>query len=353
MSTGGLVVFLLFACLAENTSERRWRRRASTDESTAKHGSHPGKDRPVYIRCRHFLNLRHQIKKENFGRRAHQPLGPLCRPNIDKFMKCFEENIYNSTHPYDVVVRTNTNFFRVKNATTKLCEDYKTYKPDMSRCLRTASRCISPPHMNRHMIDSHRLCLRNKIRCDYDAFSKCDIKGAMMASRYFFETNSNGCILTDPLFQLLPHYGPELSCYSFIDMQGWEYMNLAQIYDRFCKGFDVNRVLSCIVEKFPSITSDQLLEERVNYVERAKTFANDRHEMCKSLFSPENNDCMRDGESVDLSDCQNDMFVSAVENDHAILDDSVEKYADCIFDKYMKCNPTLATILRDNIKTWN
>ena len=268
-------------------------------------------------------------------------------------MKCFAENIYNSSHPYDIVVRSNTNFFRVMNATTKLCKDYKTYKPDMSRCLRNASRCISPPHMSRHMIDSHRLCTRRKIRCDYEAFSKCDIKGSMMASRYFFETSSNGCILTDPLFQLFPDYGPELSCYSFINMYGSEYMNLAQIYDHFCKGFDINRVLSCIGERFRNITSEQLLEDHAKYVSRAKNFAHDRHRMCRALVSPENYDCMRDGESVDLNACKRDMFLAAVDNDRETLDEAVIKYSDCVFHNYAKCNPSLATVIRDNIKTWN
>lgn len=348
-----IFVFFVLMCLTGNTWGRSWLRRSIKETKHTKYKNHAGRDRPVYVKCKQFLNFRHQAHKENYGRRANQPFGPLCRPHMDKFMKCFQENIYNSRHPYDVIIRTNTNFYRVMNATTRLCEEYNTHKPDMSKCVRPASRCISGQRMYKGMTDSHRFCTRNKIRCDYQSFSHCDIKGAMMASRYFFESDSNGCIVTDPLFQLIPNYGPELDCYAFINMHGYGHMNLAQAYDHFCKEFHVHRVLSCIGEKFSNITSKHLLEDRAKYIARAKEFAHDRHKMCKALFSPENDDCMRDGESVDLSKCQRDMFLSAIDNDRATLDDAVEKYSNCIFHKYAKCNKVLAKIIRDNLKTWN
>ena len=279
------------------------------------------------------------------------PLNTVCHPNIQKYFDCVLENVYKSNAIIDIHLRSLTDFYKAKAATKSLCQKAHEFKNETLFCNASVEKCKSDfrPSVSTINKDSPLFCqMVADRRCEFNEFAKCDLKMAMLWAKYQEEAQSIGCLVSDPMIQLVPTYGPELKCYSAINISDIKHTDYSQIYERYCDQFNYSEVSSCVEKTLSNVTSEELWEDKESYINKARKFVNDRQMLCRNLMALPIRKCIDPDYKPDVSLCQNMLFMPPGPSKHGVSL-YVTFYAYCVWLAYFPCNVKLGHFIYSNL----
>lgn len=301
-------------------------------------------NQPVLLRCAPLLRLDGEVSTQNFDL---LPLNTLCHPNMEKYLDCVSADIYKSNATLDIHIRSVTDYGKVKLTTKKLCSDVaRLKKPDVWPCNDNPGSCQPSFRPSGKMdTDSPSFCkMVEDRRCTFQQFSPCNLQKTMLWAKYQNETQSIGCLLSDPKMQLMPVYGPELKCYSSINIDGVSDTDYKAVYESYCDQFDYNNVSTCIEETLSNVTSEELWEDKDTYMNKARKFVDNRRDLCKNMTALPNHECP----VIDVSICRKMFFIPPGPSKVSVFD-AIKHYAYCIWTNYMDCNIDLGLVIFMNL----
>lgn len=307
----------------------------------------PGGNTAVLFKCVTFLN------SANLGVTQTSellPLTTLCHPNMEKYYDCMLADVYKSNASIDIQIRSITDLSKAKGATRSLCQKAAKLNKETRFCNVSSAKCQStfqpPKNIN---LDSPLFCqaIEDK-RCTFNEFAKCDLQRTMLWAKYQKESQSIGCLLADPKFQLIPSYGPEIKCYSSINIDDIKRTDYSQIYERYCEQFNYTEVSSCVEETLSNITSEELWEDKESYLNKARKFVNDRQTLCRNMTTLSSLKCLNPAHKPDVSNCQKMLFIQLAPSNYSISD-YIKYYGYCVWTMYYSCNIDFGLLIYINL----
>lgn len=311
----------------------------------------PNREQSVLLRCSSLLG-----SKVLNGSQHLQllPLHSLCHPAMEKYLDCMSADIYKAKATIDIQMRSVTNFRTAKSVTRKLCsEALRLTKEGRRSCNISAETCRPPFRPSGRMEkDSPAFCkLVEDRRCTFKKFESCNLQRAMLWAKYHEESLSIGCLLSDPKIQLFPSYGPELKCYSSINIDHISDTDYMEIYKVYCDQFDYNYTSRCTEESLSDVTSEDLWEDKGTYLLRAVRQTNERRELCEKMMALSRRTCFIAAYKPNVSLCKNMLFVlpgSKIFTYRAYL----QLYAYCVLLTYLPCNSELAWLMYNHLEKY-
>ena len=307
-------------------------------------GKLPNRDISVFEKCSFLLvGKSHTVTKHI----KFLPLNTICHSNIQKYFDCVLENVYKSNVTIDIFARSITNYNKIKAATKSICQKAHELKKIPQFC--NVKKCKSDfrPSVSTINKDSPLFCqMVADRRCEFNELAKCDLKMAMLWAKYQEEVQSIGCLVSDPMIQLVPTNGPELKCYSAINISDIKHTDYGQIYERYCDQFNYSEVSSCVEKTLSNVTSEELWEDKESYINKARKFVNDRQTLCRNLTALSNLKCLNPAYNFD--NCPK-MFFTPTSQTMYNASESVKYFAYCIWLSYLDCNLDFGDVIYHNL----
>lgn len=204
-------------------------------------------------------------------------IGPVCSENYSKFVTCVEKNLNKSTFPTDKRYLNSNDFTNIEKKTSKFCQKFKklAFKPD--DCDTSLITTVA----------SSKFCMNDHGRLEYTLLEKCSTIVRMSWFAYRDSTYRHGCLIIDPWYQIIPRYGPEVTCYrDFMNSHSetrTDNTSLIDVSATFCRQFDYDELIGCINNTTGQLNPKEFggLEKKKKYECAAKTFAEKRREFCE------------------------------------------------------------------------
>lgn len=301
----------------------------------------------VVIKCAYLL-VRRNLSET--AQRYLLPLSTMCHPNTQKYLDCIVPELYKSNSIIDIGLRSRVDLSKRKDAGRSLCREAPKLNEETFNCNVSAVKCLQNRRSTFQPLDSPLFCrtIEDK-RCAFINFAKCDLQRTMLWAKFHKESESIGCLLADPKFQLVPSYGPETKCYSFID--DIKYTDYSQIYERYCKQFNYTEVSGCVEETVSNVTSEELWEDKESYLNKARKFVNDRRTLCRHMTTLSSLKCSNPTHKPDVSKCQKMLFLPPGPTNYQISH-YLQFYGYCIWLTYLPCNFNFGFLIYRNIITY-
>lgn len=244
--------------------------------------------------------------------------------------------IYRSGIINDPLFNKNIDVRRLNESFNFLCSHFNTTSKQLSTCYKRFIDCANSKFRQLKNCYDVIPCLKEGLTfCTHD-FIDIVSKALMMSRTY-------GCVLSSQHFKLTPFYGPELHCYPKVqDSSGLSATKLGQNYQYFCSKFTNGEVSECIIETKLTPGSSPVVDAA--YIENTKKFFRGRSMLCK-YFSETNDN--KTCASIDVSSCQNSLWKKELMLKP--FDDLLKIYAQCAYDKYKPCSPSLAQVIKFNL----